>query len=324
MTRGNKILLVALVVQVALAVVMLTRDRGGGMAALVEVAPKLVPTEVTKVVVSDGTSEVAMAASGADWTLTSHYGYPADKAKVVKLLTDLSVMKARGALSTGVARHAQLGVGDDKFERKVTVTTASGDRVFFIGKNAGGRQTAVRRGGESAVYGVAGISSYAIDPSPRAWIDPTYATVATDDVAAIDVQQGAALVSLDRTSGAWTLVENGGAPATVDAAKADNLLSNLGTITLAAPGDPALAGTPTAVITLRMKAPPGPATDAGVAASLPPPPPRIFDVLPAGDQYWLHERGNPRAAVVDKSTLDGLLGLSKATLAAPAPVPPPG
>lgn len=342
MTRGNKILLVVLMLQIGLALIMLTRDRGGGLAKLADVAPALDVTKVSKVQIFDarkpGATEaeapaIELTATGADWTLASHFGYPADGLKVTKLITDLSVMKARGAMTKGVARHIQLGVADAEYERKVVLTTDTGERVFYIGKGAGGRQTAVRRGGEPAVFGVAGISAYAINAQPQGWVDTTYTTVKTDDVAAIDVTQAGATTSLDRTSGTWTLIEKGAPVAdAIDAAKADGLLSGLASITLAAPADPARdASAPTATITLRMKAPPPPAPaptgDAGVpAVSEPPPPappPRIFDVLADGERYWLRERGNPRAILVDKTTLDDVLGMSRATLTAAA-APPPG
>lgn len=344
MTRGNKILLVVLVVQVGLAALMLTRDRGGGLAPLAEVASKLDATKVSKLQIFDrrepgATAEdkpaVELTASGADWTLSSHFGFPADGGKVAKLLTDLSVMKARGPMTKGVARHAQLGVADADYERKVVITDDSGERVFYVGKGAGGRQTAVRRGGESQVFGVAGISAYAIDAEPGGWVAKTYTTVDTEAVAAIDVTAGGKTTSLDRTGGAWALLE-GGAPVTepVDATKADGLLEQLASITLVEPADPARdVSAPTATITLRMKAPPAPApaapTDAGVPAiSEPPPPappPRTFDVLADGERYWVRERGNLRAVLVDKSALEAVIAMSRATLVtAPPPAAPPG
>jgi len=351
-TRLNKILLAALAVQLVLAIVMLGRDHGAPVARLAAVAPDLDAAQVTRVQIFDRRERGATGAAkpavdlqkaGDGWTLASHFAYPADPSKVTTLLSNLAAMKARGPMATSAARHVQLGVADDVYERKVVLTTPAGERTFFVGQSAGGRRTALRKGGDARVYAVGGVSAYTIDATPRGWVTTDYVTVAKDDVAALEVKTDKGTIAVERAGGGWTLALNG-APATlaagesVDTAKVDGLLAKLTTLTLAEPADPARdASHPTATITLRLE-PPAPAADAdaGVAASAPPQE-RVLDVLADGDRYWVRERGNPRAVLVDKAQLAGVVDLTrdgvvtKATgnaaapkPAAPAPGPAPG
>ena len=155
MTRLNKILAVVLGVQLVLAIVMLRRDHGAPVARLAAIAPDLDTDRVTRVQIfgpreRDATAGAAAAPTAAidlrrdgdAWSLADHFGYPADTAKVVSLLGDLRGMKARGPMTTSAARHVQLGVADDVYQRKVVLTTDAGDRTFYVGQSAGGRPCA--------------------------------------------------------------------------------------------------------------------------------------------------------------------------------------
>jgi hypothetical protein len=339
--RANQILIGLFAVQIVLAIVTLSADNGAPPAKLEAIAPDLDATKVTRVQIFDArardaaTPEAAavdLQKSGPGWVLANKFQYPVDAAKVTILLTDLASMKARGPMATSKARHAQLGVADDDYQRKVIVTTDAGDRTFFIGGSAGGRLTAVRKGGEDKVYAVGGISSYSVDATPRGWVDDQYFTVTKDDIVGLEVKTDHGDLALDRSLGPWMLTENGApsplaAGEVIDGTKVDALLAKLQTLTLSEPADPARdASHPTATITLRMKGAAAPATDAGPAVSEPGPE-RVLDVIVDADKDWVHERNNPRAALVDPSLLQQVIELSKAAVVgsatAPAPTAPP-
>ena len=337
MTRLNKILIGLLVVQIVLAIVMLTRDRGGGPAQLEALSAGIDAAKVTRVQVfakrdkgATGEAKVGvdLVKKGDAWVVASAFGYPVDAEKVTKLLTGVSGLKSRGAIATSASRHVQLAVADDVYERKLVVTTPAGDRVYFIGGNAGTQRTAVRVGGDARVHAVPSrdLSAWSVDPEAKGWVDRTYLEIPKDEVVAISVKTAKGVVEVDKSGGRWR-VAIGGVPVTlaagetIDGAGIDALAGKLSRVELAEPADPARdASSPTATITVRTQAP---ATDADAGAVSAAPPERVIDVIADGERYWIHERGNARAVLVDKWALDSVVDMSRDTLVK-KPAPPAG
>jgi hypothetical protein len=346
-TRLNKILVGLLVVQIALAVVMLTRDGGEAPAQLEPLSAGIDAAKVTRVQVfakrdKGATGEakpgVDLVKKGEAWVVASAFDYPVDPEKVTKLLTSVSGLKSRGAIATSASRHVQLGVADQVYERKLVVTTAAGDRVYFIGASAGTQRTAVRVGGDAKVHAVPSrdLSAWSVDPEARGWVERTYLEIPKDEVVAVNVKTAKGVVEVDKTQGHWR-VSVGGTPVTlaagetVDGPGIEAMIGKLGRLELAEPADPARdASSPTATITVRQVAP---ATDADAGAVSAAPPERVIDVIADGERYWVRERGNARAVLVDKWALDTVVDMSRESLVkkpappaaagAPAPTAPP-
>jgi hypothetical protein len=338
-TRGNKILAGLLAVQLVLAIVMLTRDRGGGLAAPAPLTAGLDAKAVTRIQIFAKREKTAtgedkpvldLAKKGDAWVMASGFDYPVDATKVETLVGNLARLQSRGPIATSAARHGQLGVADGAYERKLIVTTAKGDQVFFVGGAAGAQRTAVRVGTGAAVHAVPNkdLSAWSIDTLPKGWVSGSYLEVPKDEVVAVTVKTAKGSVELDRSTGSWLVTENGAsyqlaAGESINMLAIDGAVAKATKIEVAAPGDPGRdAASPTATITIRSKPPaPAPAADgdAGVEAAPASVPDRVIDVVADGERYWVRERGNPRAVVVDKWALDDVVLLGRDKLVSTTP-----
>jgi len=337
LTRFHKVLIALLVVQLVLVVVVLSR---GNDAAALKEHPLLAGFDAAKVTrvqvfAKPDAKPLDLVKRDAAWVLASSFDYPVDAAKLTDVLTPVAKLSAAAPIATQAGRYKQLKVADAEFERKVVITSAGKDVTLYLGGPAGARRMAVRIGGDDNVYGVTGLSAGTVSGEPRQWVDPVYAKVPVDEIAKISVQRDAGSVALthevaaapaDAGSGSaaappppehWSAAI-GDAPIalaageTLDEATIARLAGQAATIDLTAPADPKRdASKPTATITIERKA----AAKATAA-------PVVIDVIAEGASYWVHDRSQPRAVLVDKARLDDLLGATRDKLVKKPPPPP--
>src|SRR6185295_11430821 len=101
-------------------------------------------------------------------------------------------------IATQAARHKQLHVADDDFERKLVISAGGKDITLFIGGSAGPRRTAVRLGGDDRVYAVTGLNAFSIGNEPRQWIDTAYVKIPRDDIAKLVVKSEGKTVEMTK------------------------------------------------------------------------------------------------------------------------------
>jgi hypothetical protein len=333
LTRTHKILLGAFGVQVVLALVVWLR--GDAATALKErpILAGLDAAKVTRLQISATTGPaVDLVKKDANWVLASSFSYPADSAKVTKLLTPIAKMAAAEPIATQSTRHKQLRVADDDFERKLVITADGKDTVLYIGTPSGMGRSAVRVGGSDDVYTVSGVSAFAAGSTPRDWATAAYVDVPRSDVAKVTIQRGGESVELAKTSAppkaegepasdAITASIDGKPVAleageTFDTFAIEDLMGNASNIEMTAPADPKRdVGNPIMTIIVERKG-------AGAASAAP----IIVDVVANDDKtYYVRQRGLDRAVAVDKGRLDGLLKVDRSKLVkAPPPAPDHG
>jgi Domain of unknown function (DUF4340) len=115
---------------------------------------------------------VTLHRAGEQWTLAQRADYPADAAKVHKLLLSLADAKIVEEKTSNPANFALIGVDDPASPKaagtQITLTTKDAKPSVIVGKPIGEGNFA-RRGGEDRSFTVApGITA---DVEPRAWID---------------------------------------------------------------------------------------------------------------------------------------------------------
>ena len=346
LTRFHKILIGVLVVQVVLAVIVLTRGDGNLAKKEHPLFAGFDAAQVTRVQVFGAPVDAAPAAKPIDlvkhdasWVLASGFDYPVDAAKVTDALTPVAKLTAGEPFATQASRHKQLHVADTDFERKLVMTVGGKDVTLYIGNAAGARRTAVRLGGDDNVYAVTGISASLLGAEPRAWVDTGYVKIPTDEVARVAIQ-GAAGKPIELTRAAassapvakpvegdqpppapaehWTATIAGAPIAldkgeTLDESAISRLIGAVSLIDLTSPADPKRdASKPTATITIERK--PGKSTTS-------PANPTVIDVIADGASYWVHDRGSPRAVLVDKARLDAVVNADRDKLVK-KPAPP--
>jgi hypothetical protein len=118
------------------------------------------------------TPAVTLHRAGEQWSVAQRADYPADAAKVHKLLLSLADAKIVEEKTSNPANFALIGVEDPAkpgaASTQITLVTKDGKHSVIVGKPIGEGNFA-RRGGEDRSFTVApGITA---DVDPKAWID---------------------------------------------------------------------------------------------------------------------------------------------------------
>jgi hypothetical protein len=162
------------------------------------------------------------------WTVAQRDDYPADVAKLRKLLLALSDAKIVEEKTSNPANFAVIGVEDPSSPAatgaEISVTARDGQHAVIIGKPVGGGNFA-RRSGDNASYSVEpGIS---FESEPRFWIDSRLLDVAVGGIQRIEVKPAAGsayavhrVVAASTNSGAAASTNPGAAGAANSAAAA--------------------------------------------------------------------------------------------------------
>lgn len=282
-TRFHKIMLALLAVQIALAVVMRTRDDD---AAPLKEHPLLAgfdAAKVTRIQIADKDGKpVDLAKHGDHWVIASGFDYPVPDTKVSELLAPIAKLAAASPITTSTTRHKQLGVADADFKKKITVTANGKDTTFYLGAPVGMRRSAFRFANDPKVYAVASVWTSA---DPHDWMPAKYVDIPRDDIAKITIDKGGQVLTIDP------------ADKTLDENKVSTIVGDVAEIEALAPGDPKRdVSHPVATITIERKA-----KDQASAA------PVVLDVLADGDHDWVKQRGLDRAVVVVKNRLADVL-----------------
>ncbi|MEM9493485.1 MAG: DUF4340 domain-containing protein, partial [Myxococcota bacterium] len=293
MNTLNKVLIAVLVGQLALAVITLTRGDSGGIQALEPVVAGFAIDKVERIEIfketdggvdsnddsaesgdqdSAGDVAIELIKSGDEWTVKSHYDYPADTSKIESLLSQVAGLQSRGPIATSAARQNQLAVADSKYQRKLVLHGAGEPVTLLVGDPAGALKTAVRRAGQDEIYAVTNFSMSSVSAFVSAWVDTAFMDRQPDELASLTVQNKAGTFTLERDGGQWKLTSGAagqpgagdGAAAPADASAAgdkeldqsaiDGWARSVTKFNIAEPADPARAiDTPLATVTLRFK-----------------------------------------------------------------------
>jgi hypothetical protein len=131
-------------------------------------------------------------ADGSVWSVAQRADYPADAAKVRRLLISLGDAKIVETKTADPANFAAIGVEDPSQAgaqgTEISVTGKDGKHTVIIGKPVGEGDFA-RRGGENQSYTIEpGISAEA---EPRSWIDTKLIDVQSSSIQSVQVKPAA-------------------------------------------------------------------------------------------------------------------------------------
>ena len=181
-TRLQQLLIGVLVLQLALAALVfwprpVASGSGEPLLSGVQVG------DVTGLTVTDDTGQtVTLAKQGDSWVAPAAGDYPADAAKITPVLDKLVAITTGRLVAQTAAGHAQLQVADDKFARKIELTTAEGVRTVYLGSAAGGSSVHVRLGGQDNVYLASGPNTWEVAGDVASWVNPVYFEASSADV----------------------------------------------------------------------------------------------------------------------------------------------
>jgi hypothetical protein len=159
-----------------------TREGGVGERVLPELDGRI--NEVTQLTLArHGTAGTTLVRRDGTW-LVAERDYPADVARLRKLLVDLAALRVIEPKTREPGNYAQLGLADPTTPGAtgtlVTVNLGAATPALIVGRASGARSVFVRRADEAGSV-LAGPLVTA-DPDPKRWIDATLLDV---DAAAV-------------------------------------------------------------------------------------------------------------------------------------------
>lgn len=280
MNTVNKVLIGALVAQVALALIVHARTDTEAIRRPEQLLPGLDAAQIQRITIfkardpkakdapKEGEAEkpaieLRRQGTGADatWTLASQYDYPVRDGAAQELADKLAALQTTGPVVTSDVRHGQLEVAADHYRRKVVIETADGtSRTLLIGKPSRARQSFVRIDGQSQVHAVSDISESGLNVQASGWVEPNFLMLRSKDVAYMSVRNQHGAYEFQRNEqDRWTLVRDG-APYPVPPGKQFNSLAtdiwvkDMMRLSMVEPADPGRQiDTPLATVTIRMK-----------------------------------------------------------------------
>lgn len=227
----HKILAVALVAQVGLAVVTWW-PRGGGAVS----EPRTLVTLdrgaiqeieiIGRTVDDDAPDSLRLLKDGGVWIIDEFRGFPADPDRVSELLDNLLDLQVRAPVATQAPSHAALEVAEEAFTRKVRLVTGEQSVEVLLGA-ASGQQVNVRLASEPQVYTVRGFSAWSIADSARRYLDTDYVDAPREQVTQLVVENGQGTVALERTGDDTWIAAGLDDGQALDQAEVDRLLGRL-------------------------------------------------------------------------------------------------
>jgi len=236
MSRGNRVLAVLLIAQIAVGVVVFWPRTPSAVAGEL-LFPGLEAEQVTRVSIADPEQgELRLSKEGDGWVLPGAGGYPGQSTKVDALLEKLVDLTGDRVITETKASHKRLEVADDAYVRLVVLTLSDGTlRTLYVGTSPSYGVLHVRLKGQDEVYLVSGLSSSDVGAKASDWVDTAYVSLNQDQVYAISVENvnGRFVFTKDAEAN-WTLagLQEG---ETLQASAVSSLLSRVASLRLLRP-----------------------------------------------------------------------------------------
>jgi len=237
MKRHNQILAGILVVQVALSVVVFW-PKPAASAERAPLFPEIEAEDILGLTITDADGNVlAVRQVGDAWVLPDADDYPAQADKITPLLEKIVGLTTGRLVTRTDASHRRLQVAVDEFSRRIDFELADGtNHTLYLGSSPSYGAIHFRVDGQSEVYLTSDIGSYETGAAVASWIDPSYPTVAQEDVTEMTLQNGNGEFTFTRDAGDgnWTM-EGLATDETLNEAQVDNLLRRATSVVIVRP-----------------------------------------------------------------------------------------
>ncbi|HTL66644.1 MAG TPA: DUF4340 domain-containing protein [Lacunisphaera sp.] len=141
-------------------------------------------TKAAKVRIADQGKQVTLEhQADGSWHVADYYDFPADFAKLSRLIDDLTSAKIQRLVTSRPDRLERLEFKDSS----ITLLDAAGKELWQVtlGKNAEGGGRFLRYGSEPKAY-LANLTSY-LDTDPKGWADTVLLNLKADELAGIEL-----------------------------------------------------------------------------------------------------------------------------------------
>lgn len=170
-SKGVQILSGVLVLQLAVAAGLFWKS---SLQADFEPATQLVdvdPSTVDEIIIDDGEGRISLTSVDDQWHMDDQHETLASADRISLLVSTIAELNPGLPVANTAGSHQQLEVGEDDFQRHVTLK-AKGEAVadLYIGTSPGYRKSHVRRVDQDQVYAVE-MNTFDVPASHDDWLD---------------------------------------------------------------------------------------------------------------------------------------------------------
>lgn len=239
MTGTLKFLSVALVLQVAVAGVLMFSARSGGDDTSVGPLLAFERGELTAISLQGEDGTLQLRKQGEHWVLPDHEQFPVNEAQLNTLLDKLVAMQADVPVATSRDARERFRVEEDNHERHLQLL--NGDEVIasvYLGTSTGRGMSHVRLENDDHIHSVR-LASFDMPVAVNSWEDKTLLQFAHEDVQQIALE-GLTLIRMeqdtdssdnsDAASSLWQASEGLSGNETLDQSAVDRLLGALASL----------------------------------------------------------------------------------------------
>ncbi|MCK5800282.1 MAG: DUF4340 domain-containing protein [Deltaproteobacteria bacterium] len=212
MSKLNKVLVAALLAQVAIFVVIKLWP-----APLPLAKPKAVLSfdqkKVTKIQIVDGSKAegkketLTLTKAEGKWVVQGSE-FPVEGKKASELLGKLVGVKAGASVTDRPMHQRKLEVAKDHYQRRVTLTRmGEKDLVFFLGSSPGLKKVHLRIEGQKAVYAAAPLVTWDIGAAASSWVKTAYFKPDRDRIVGFTLKNNNGTIHVIKREGQWKLAE---------------------------------------------------------------------------------------------------------------------
>jgi len=167
------------------------------------------------------------------WRIASAEGYPAQADKVDDVLETLEGIRVRTPIGTSQGSHVGLGVADDAFTRRLTLTSAQGDTTVYLGA-ATGSAMHIRLADDERVYLHRGETAWSIADQTNRYFDPIYLEEDPEQIDQLTVSNSSEQHQMTRSEDGWRPTDRETTQG-VEQSEADALVRGLLTVRMMEP-----------------------------------------------------------------------------------------
>jgi hypothetical protein len=209
MSRTHQILGLLLLVQIGLAALVFCPRYTTTTVANTPLLATFDPAEVSEVVIRDGEdNQITLAKKGDEWVLPQAGDFPAEGDKIIPLLEKLQGVETGRLVTTTAGSHNRLQVGQEAFNREVTITRPDGSSdTLYLGSAAGAGATHVRVNDQAEVYLTDAVTAFDANPQASSWIDTLYFTLPQTATTTITLENENGTFTFEQEGETWTLTD---------------------------------------------------------------------------------------------------------------------
>lgn len=207
MTRSNQILAIVLAVQLVLAAFIVLRSDSDDAQTNQIIFADFDPESITQIDIQDiDGNTIALAKQDDAWVLPNADDFPANATTVTSLLNKIKDLTSREVIAREESSHNRLEVGEDEYNRLVTLTAADGSQQrLYIGSSAGFNATHIRANDDDEVYLVADLTATDAGTQMTSWINTQYISNPSEQITHVRLENVNGVFEFTKEGDAWTM-----------------------------------------------------------------------------------------------------------------------